>query len=131
MMKSGTFGWKAQILYNFYYLLRVVVYYRFIARLPIGLYFLFITLFLHFFLSWASYRVGLPLHNILSPLFPVMDGHLTSSCHGHLIGLDFLSITFFLHFFLSWTSYFFLSWTSYFFLSWASYRVGLPLHNIL
>ena len=31
-----------------------IIYYRFIVRFPIGLYFLFITFFLYFFLSWTS-----------------------------------------------------------------------------
>ena len=34
--------------------LLINIYYRFIVRFPIGLDFLFITFFLHFFLSWTS-----------------------------------------------------------------------------
>ena len=39
------------IIYIYIY---ICVYYRFIVRFPIGLDFLFITYFLHFFLSWRS-----------------------------------------------------------------------------
>ena len=34
-------------------ILYIYIYYRFIVRFPIGLDFLFITFFLHFFLSWT------------------------------------------------------------------------------
>ena len=73
--------------------------YRFIVRFPIGLEFLFITLFLHFFMSWTS---SLPISNYAMSA-STLSNHI-------LLGrpIDLLPSTLYsLHFFTQSSSLFF------------------------
>ena len=82
-----------------------ILYYRFIVRFPIGIDFLFITLFLHFFRSWTS---SLSISSSVMST-STRPNHVLLGCPTGLLPSTLYSIHFIIHYHLS-SSLFLITW---------------------